>query len=117
MFLGRVIGDVVATIKHRELAQRKLLLVQPLTGDGKPTGRPAIAVDAVDAGVGDHVLVVDEGNSASQVLQRPRGPIPTKFTGRSFSLEDEDKDVGGEEMPDMDNFATSQPHDDDDKDE
>ena len=81
MFLGRVVGDVVATIKHRALANRKLLLVQPLTGDGQPTGRPAIAVDSVDAGVGDHVLVVDEGNSASQVLERPRGPIRTVVVG------------------------------------
>ena len=81
MFLGRVVGDVVATIKHRALANRKLLLVQPLTGDGKPTGRPAIAVDAVDAGVGDHVLVVDEGNSAAQVLELPRGPIRTVVVG------------------------------------
>lgn len=81
MFLGRVVGDVVATVKHRALANRKLLLVQPLTGDGQPTGRPTIAVDAVDAGVGDHVLVVDEGNSAAQVLERPRGPIRTVVVG------------------------------------
>ena len=81
MFLARVIGDVVATIKHPALAQRKLLLVQPLTGEGAPTGRPAIAVDSVDAGVGDHVLVVDEGNSAAQVLQQPRGPVRTVIVG------------------------------------
>ena len=81
MFLARVIGDVVATIKHPALEQRKLLLVQPLGGDGKPTGRPSIAVDSVDAGVGDHVLVADEGNSAAQVLQRPRGPIRTVVVG------------------------------------
>jgi cold-inducible RNA-binding protein len=48
--------------------------------------------------------------------ERPRGPIPTKFTGRSFSLDDE-KDAGGEDIPDIDNFATSQPHDDDKDDE
>jgi microcompartment protein CcmK/EutM len=81
MFLARVVGDVVATIKHPALQNRKLLLVQPLTGDGAPTGRPAIAVDSVDAGVGDHVLVVDEGNGAAQVLQRPRGPIRTVVVG------------------------------------
>jgi microcompartment protein CcmK/EutM len=81
MFLARVVGDVVATIKHPALQNRKLLLVQPLTGDGTPTGRPAIAVDSVDAGVGDHVLVVDEGNGAAQVLQRPRGPIRTVVVG------------------------------------
>jgi len=81
MFLARVLGDVVATIKHGELHQRKLLLVQPLTPEGAPTGRPAIAVDSVDAGVGDHVLVVDEGNSAAQVLGRPRGPVRTVVVG------------------------------------
>lgn len=81
MFLARVVGDVVATIKHPALAQRKLLLVQPLTGDGAPTGRPAIAVDSVDAGVGDHVLVLDEGNGAAQVLEGPRGPVRTVVVG------------------------------------
>jgi len=53
---------------------------------------------------------------AKKDQDRPRGPIPTKFTGRSFSLEDE-KDTGGEDMPDIDNFATSQPHDDKDEEE
>lgn len=81
MFLARVVGDVVATVKHPALEQRKLLLVQPLTGEGVPTGRPTIAVDSVDAGVGDHVLVVDEGNSAAQVLHRPRGPVRTVVVG------------------------------------
>ncbi len=81
MFLARVVGDVVATIKHPALEHHKLLLVQPLTGDGAPVGRTAIAVDSVDAGVGDHVLVVDEGNGAAQVLGRPRGPIRTVVVG------------------------------------
>lgn len=81
MFLARVVGDVVATIKHPALVNRKLLLVQPLTGDGKPTGRTAIAIDSVDAGVGDQVLVLDEGNGAAQVLERPRGPIRTVIVG------------------------------------
>jgi len=81
MFLARVTGDVVATIKHGELASRKLLLVQPVTPDGAAHGRATIAIDAVDAGVGDHVLVVDEGNSAAQVLARPRGPVRTVVVG------------------------------------
>ena len=81
MVLARVVGDVVATIKHRELEQRKLLLVQPLTLEGEPRGARVIAIDAVDAGVGDHVLVVDEGNSAAQVLHRPRGPVRTVVVG------------------------------------
>ena len=81
MQLGRVVGDVVATIKHPALENRKLLIVQPLTGDGAPAGRPGIAVDTVDAGVGDHVLTVDEGNSAAQVLGRPRGPVRLVVVG------------------------------------
>jgi cold-inducible RNA-binding protein len=48
--------------------------------------------------------------------ERPRGPIPTKFTGRSFSLDDE-KDVADEPMPDIDDFATSRPDDGLDDDE
>jgi len=81
MFLGRVVGNVVATIKHDELEGRKLLIVQPLNADGSPRGARVIAVDAVQAGEGDHVLVVDEGNSASQVLERPRGPVRTVVVG------------------------------------
>jgi len=53
---------------------------------------------------------------AKKDQDRPRGPIPTKFTGRSFSLDDE-KDAGGEDIPDIDNFATSQPQDDKDDEE
>ncbi len=81
MFLARVVGHVVATVKHADLDARKLLLVHPLLPDGTPTGRAVIAVDAVDAGPGDHVLVADEGNSAAQVLRRPRGPIRTVVVG------------------------------------
>lgn len=81
MFLARVAGTVVATVKHGDLAAQKLLLVQPLTADGRVSGRAVIAVDSVDAGVGDHVLVADEGNAAAQVLRRPRGPVRTVVVG------------------------------------
>jgi ethanolamine utilization protein EutN len=81
VFLARVVGDVVATIKHPELHGRKLLLVQPLNRDGTPRGKPVIAVDVVDAGPGDPVLVLDEGNGAAQVVRRPRGPLRTVIVG------------------------------------
>jgi ethanolamine utilization protein EutN len=81
VLIGRVVGDVVATIKHAELADRKLLLVQPLSGDGTPRGAKLIAVDAAQAGVGDLVLVIDEGNSAAQVLRRARGAVRTVVVG------------------------------------
>lgn len=81
MFLARVVGEVVATIKHAELAAHKLLLVRGVEPDGRPTGRLMIALDAVDAGPGDRVLVADEGNSAAQVLGRARGAVRTVVVG------------------------------------
>jgi ethanolamine utilization protein EutN len=81
MFLARVVGEVVATVKHRDLAGRTLLLVQPVDPAGQPGGRLQIAVDAAQAGPGDHVLVNDEGNGAAQVLRRSRGAIRTVIVG------------------------------------
>jgi microcompartment protein CcmK/EutM len=81
MFVGRVVGEVVATIKHAELEGRTLLLVQPLAPDDTPRGARVIALDAAQAGVGDRVLVVDEGNGAAQVFARPRGPVRTVVVG------------------------------------
>lgn len=81
MMLARVVGEVVATTHHPDLDGRKLLLVQPEGPDGAPRGGRLIAVDAAQAGVGDRVLVADEGNGAAQVLQRPRGGIRTVIVG------------------------------------
>jgi ethanolamine utilization protein EutN len=79
--LARVVGEVVATIKHEHLANQKLLLIQPVTPEDAPQGRVAIAVDCAQAGPGDLVLVVDEGNGAAQVLRRGRGAIRTVIVG------------------------------------
>jgi len=81
MFLARVVGEVVATIKHAELAAHKLLLVRGVDPDGGATSRLMIALDTVDAGPGDRVLVADEGNSAAQVLRRGRGAVRTVIVG------------------------------------
>lgn len=81
MQLGMVCGTVVATLKHAALAGKKLLLVQPLDLDGRPRGRVVAAVDVVDAGPGDRVLLHDEGSGASQVLARSRGPVRTLVIG------------------------------------
>ena len=64
MQLARVIGDVVSTIKDPLLEGIKLLLVQPMTADGKDVGRPLVAVDSVGAGVGEKVFFV-RGKEAS----------------------------------------------------
>ena len=81
MQVGRVVGEVVATTKHCDLKGQKLLLVQPVTPAGAACGRVSIAVDSVQAGPGDLVLVADEGNSAAQVLRRSRGAIRTVIVG------------------------------------
>lgn len=81
MFLARVVGEVVATIKHPHLAAQRLLLVQPELTPGRPQAASVIAVDTVDAGIGDRVLVADEGNTAAQVLRKARGPVRTVIVG------------------------------------
>ena len=64
MQIARVIGDVVASIKDVNLAAQKLLVLQPVTPDRQPTGRTLVALDAVGAGVGEHVFFV-RGREAS----------------------------------------------------
>jgi ethanolamine utilization protein EutN len=65
MIIARVIGNVVATQKNERYANARVMLCQPVTPEGAETGATLIALDAVDAGVGDVVLVVQEGWSAS----------------------------------------------------
>ena len=65
MLLGRVVGNVVATQKNARYDQARIMLVQPVNVDGSPRGGTVIALDSVDAGEGDLVLLVQEGWSAS----------------------------------------------------
>jgi ethanolamine utilization protein EutN len=81
MLIGRVIGDVVATQKHASHQGRKALLVQPLKLDGSGRGEAIVALDAVDAGVGDRVLLVMEGFSAMTAVGRPESPIDMAVVG------------------------------------
>lgn len=68
MFLGRVVGTVVATIKQPSLTGQKLLLVRALKKDGRMKGRPFVAVDLVQAGVGDHVFLVSSREASNAVM-------------------------------------------------
>jgi len=79
--IGRVIGRVWATAKDEHLEARKVLLVRPLGLDGSAKGEAYLAVDSVDAGAGETVLVLDEGNSAGQVLGLDQPPIRTVVVG------------------------------------
>jgi ethanolamine utilization protein EutN len=68
MLIARVVGNVVSTQKNAKLEGSKLLLVQPLDLAGQPRGTPVLAIDGVDAGPGDRVLLVQEGRAAQLVL-------------------------------------------------
>jgi microcompartment protein CcmK/EutM len=81
MYIGKVAGTVVATIKIPHLDARKLLLVDQLDLQGRETGTYDIAVDVVQAGPGDTVLVIDEGNGARQVLNLDPGAVRAVIVG------------------------------------
>src|SRR5580693_9929156 len=81
MLIARVIGEMVSTHKHSSHVGRKALVVQPLDLDGGNRGDPVIAFDAVDAGVGDQVLLVTEGFSAMTSVGRPESPIDMAVIG------------------------------------
>jgi len=71
MILGKVIGNVVSTIMVDAYKSRKILVVKPVDPDGNPSGKSILAIDAVQAGVGDIVLTLEEGNSARQIINEP----------------------------------------------
>lgn len=71
MKTATVTGTVVSSIQHSFFDGHKQLLCRLLDHQGRPTARTTIAVDTVDAGVGDTVLILDEGNSARQILRAP----------------------------------------------
>jgi microcompartment protein CcmK/EutM len=79
--LARVVGNVVSTVNAPDFEDRTLLLCDLLDPDGSPSGGYQIAVDAVGAGSGETVLLLDEGNGARQVLAAPGAPIRTVVVG------------------------------------
>ena len=81
MYIGRVAGTVVATIKDPVFQGHKLLLVDRIDLEGRETGKYDICVDVVQAGVGDIVLVLDEGNGARQILGRDPGAVRAVVVG------------------------------------
>lgn len=64
MYLAKVLGNVVASVKAEGLQAQKLMLVQPLDGQQNPTGTPHVAVDTVRAGEGDLVSCVGSREAA-----------------------------------------------------
>jgi microcompartment protein CcmK/EutM len=80
MQLARVIGDVIMTRKDDTLVGIKLLIVQPLTPERQPAGRPLVAVDAVGAGVGEEVFFV-RGKEASFPFYPVEPPVDAGIVG------------------------------------
>jgi len=81
MFLGRVIGSVVATQKDPKYQGKALLVVQPITPDGNDEGVAMVAVDSVGAGAGETVLVVVEGRSTAMAMDRKLAPANAAIVG------------------------------------
>ena len=81
MILAMVVGHVVATQKAPSHEGKKILLLQPITLDGRPMGDRFAALDAVSAGVGDRVLAVQEGFSAMTAVGHTDSPIDAAVIG------------------------------------
>jgi ethanolamine utilization protein EutN len=81
MLLARVVGNVVATQKNAKLEGSKLLLVQPEDVNGAPRGAAVLAIDGVDAGVGDRVLLIQDGRSAQLILGRGVAAVDAAVVG------------------------------------
>jgi microcompartment protein CcmK/EutM len=81
VILGRVIGEIHGTIKHRWYEAHRMLVVEKTAPDGKPTGDYVIAVDAVGAGADERVLVNDEGNGARQIFESSDAPVRSVVVG------------------------------------
>lgn len=88
MLLGKVIGDVVATQKNSRYEGARVLVVQPINPDGTPRGGTILALDGVDAGEGDTVIVVQEGWGASTAATgEPGAAIDSAIVGVVDSIE------------------------------
>lgn len=88
MLLGKVIGDVVATQKNSRYEGARVMVVQPINPDGTPRGSTILALDGVDAGEGDIVIVVQEGWGASTAATgEPGAAIDSAIVGVVDSIE------------------------------
>ena len=81
MKLARVVSTAVATQKHPFYRGRKTFMVEPLRLDGAPDGSNFVAVDGVQAGIGDLVLLLQEGSSARQIFGDPQAPVRSVIVG------------------------------------
>ncbi|MGG1397182.1 EutN/CcmL family microcompartment protein [Bacillus salipaludis] len=81
MKLAKVVGNVVSTIKTSSHQNKKLMVIIPVDATGKECGDAMIAIDHFHAGVGDYVLVIEEGGSAREILGDPKGAFDAVIAG------------------------------------
>ena len=83
MIVAKVIGNVWATRKHKDLEGKKLLLIRQIDElSGKYVGKTQLAIDHLSlAGIGDTVLIIDEGSSCRQIMGTKTGPTRTIIAG------------------------------------
>lgn len=81
MIIGTVTGEVYSTINHPFYDGKKMLVVEKATVDGTPSGDYLIAIDSVGAGVGQEVLVLDEGTGARQIVNSTTAPLRSIIVG------------------------------------
>ncbi len=90
MIIGTIRGDIVSTINHPYFTGKKLLVVEKEDLSGNPAGY-LVAIDGgVQAGVGERVLVIDEGNSARQIVGDPNAPLRSIIVGIIDRIDTED---------------------------
>ena len=93
MILGRITGSVTSTIHHPVVEGHKLLVAERLDPTGRPSGGYLIAFDAIGAGQGETVLILDEGNGARQILGDTSAPVRSIIVGIVDAVEQGEKGV------------------------
>ncbi len=81
MKIAKVIGHMVSTIKTPSHRGGKLMVVQPIDQDERVHSEPFVAIDCAQAGLGDIVLIVEEGGSAREVMKKPDGAVDAVIVG------------------------------------
>ena len=100
MKYGRVIGNVVSTIKHEKLKSVALLIVEPLDPDGNVIGNNEIVADFLGAGIGDLIIWAAEGDIIGRIMGVPKIPLRGSIVGiiDKIDMVNENKVISGQGM-------------------
>lgn len=75
MQIATIVGQATATVKHASMTGWKLLIAQPLTGEGKPDGEPQLVIDNLGAGLDDRVLICNDGAGTRKLMDSKNSPV------------------------------------------